>query len=201
MERINQTASTSCHFLVHSLVLILCAGGLQGCAIFNGNFKAVEADQLYRSGQLNARQLERQILRHGIKTIISLRKPAPDEKWFYNETRICDEYNVARFDLPWSHSTIPKPESVALLVKLLEEQSKPILVHCQGGVHRTGIASAIYQLNNEVPKEVASKEVGLFFMKAPIGDFLDLYPTEDSDFGNWVIVSYPSIYEDYNEEN
>ena len=107
----------------------------------------------------------------------------------------------ARFDLPWSHSTIPKPESVALLVKLLEEQSKPILVHCQGGVHRTGIASAIYQLNNEVPKEVASKEVGLFFMKAPIGDFLDLYPTEDSDFGNWVIVSYPSIYEDYNEEN
>jgi hypothetical protein len=71
------------------------------------------------------------------------------------------------------------------------------LFHCQSGVHRTAVASAIYQLNEGRSSHVAHKELGFFFLKAPIGDFLKLYPAAHSDFNDWVITEYPNVYSKY----
>jgi protein tyrosine/serine phosphatase len=175
--------------------------GLQGCTILNGNFKAVEKNNAYRSGQLKKNRLENKIVRHNIKTVISLRGPAPGEKWYDNELEVCQAHHVSRFDVPWSRQQIPSPESMDRLLSLIEEQPKPILFHCQSGVHRTAIASAIYQLNQKKSIEVARKEIGFFFMKAPIGDLLDLYPPSHASFSRWVLIDYPDVYANYVQRN
>lgn len=176
----------------------------QGCAAVNGNFKTVDPGNLYPSGQLTGDLLERRIHMHGIKSVINMRKPAPDEFWYRNEIRICKENDITHIDMGWSKERTPPPESLNILVTALNDFPKPILIHCQGGVHRSAIASAIYQLNKGESLQTAKKEIGLFFMHAPIGDFLDLYSANSANsanFTNWVINEYPGVYMEYQQSN
>jgi protein tyrosine/serine phosphatase len=184
--------STKLNLLILTASLIL-----QGCAAVNGNFKTVDPGHLYRSGQLTGDLLERRIQMHDIKSVISMRATAPDEFWYQNEIRVCQENDIQHIDMDWSKEKIPTPESLNTLLTALNEFPKPILIHCQGGVHRSAIASAIYQLNKGESKQTAKKEIGLLFMHAPIGDFLNLYPDDTKNFANWVINEYPSLYIEY----
>ena len=174
------------------LALIVLGGG-PGCVVFNHNMRAVESGAFYRSGQMPAGALGRTLRRHGIRTVISLRGAAPEEKWFREEHAACAEQGVAHHSLGWSKNDPPEPKSLRLFIDLCRESEGPILVHCQGGVHRSGVASAVYVLLHDGSMTEARQQLGLFFNDAPIGRLLDLYEGSDLTFTEWVEQEYPHL--------
>lgn len=164
-----------------------------GCSVFNDNFRAVEPGRFYRAGQMGRAKLDAVIGYYDIKTVVNLRGSEPGGDWYRRELRVCEENGVAHVDLEWSMRRLPSPESLQRLLDVLETSPKPILVHCQAGVHRAGTASAVYVLLEGGSIEDARDQFGLFFMDAPIGGVLDLYDGS-KPFAQWVREDYPSLY-------
>ncbi len=106
------------------------------------NFHEVLPGVLYRSGQLSGSSLDAYAHVNGLRTIINLRGPNPDERWYREELAASQRDGLLHVDLPID-SLFPTKEELAELVKILKTAPRPILVHCQSGIDRTGIASAL----------------------------------------------------------
>lgn len=174
------------------------------CALLDYNFKTVRDEALYRSGQLPPGRLEKVLDEDGVRTVINLRGNSPHERWYHEQRAICARVGVAHYDLDWSMNRLPPPESLAQLVSLFDTAERPILVHCQGGTHRTGVASAVFLLLEGQSVESARAQLGPFFKDAPIGRVLDLYEATalaeppgaaiPMPFREWVHDRYPDLY-------
>lgn len=110
------------------------------------NFHMVDPGRYFRSGQLSKKTLKRKIELFGIRTIINLRGPNPGDRWYRNEKEVADQYGVKMIDIPMSANRIPHKEDLVKLLDAFRDSPRPILVHCQAGVDRTGEASAIYAM-------------------------------------------------------
>lgn len=118
---------------------------LAGCHV-SRNFHEVDPARLYRSAQLNSAALEKAIVEHGIRTVINLRGARLSEDWYDDEVATCDRLGVQHYDLRMSAQRIPHREHLCQLLDLFATAERPILIHCQGGSDRTGLASAIYAI-------------------------------------------------------
>jgi protein tyrosine/serine phosphatase len=177
-----------------ALALVVLAVLAPGCAYLDSNFRTVQPDAFYRSGQMSAPRLAEAIEDHHIATVINLRG-ASDESWYVEKLAVCDARGVAHYDLDWTKRRIPEPESLAAYVTLLQAADRPLLVHCQGGTHRTGVASAVYILLEGGDVLQAREEFGIFFDDAPIGELLDLYEGSPLPFADWVLTDYPALWQ------
>ncbi|NUM54986.1 MAG: tyrosine-protein phosphatase [Candidatus Hydrogenedentes bacterium] len=173
--------------------------GTQSCSILRSNLQTVEPGQFYRSGQMYGIELDAAIGWKEIKTVVNLRGENPDESWYSCEVAVCEQNDVAHHDLSWTMRRIPTPESLLQLIDWINSEPRPILVHCQAGVHRAAVASAVYRLLRGDSVEEAREEFGIFFMDAPIGALLDLYD-ESKPFEKWAREDYPAIYAAYTAE-
>jgi hypothetical protein len=114
----------------------------------------VEPGVLYRSGQLDPEELEEEIRRRGIKTVVNL---GSQTDW---DRDVCRRLGVKLLDLPvgdvWCVAGEPAPGqetkpaapfNLQPFWDLLEDpQAQPVLMHCWGGVHRTGVLTAMYRI-------------------------------------------------------
>ena len=114
----------------------------------------VEPGVLYRSGQLEPDELEEEIRRRGIKTVVNL---GSQTNW---DQDVCRRLGVKLVDIPvgdvWCVAGEPAPGQEARpdapydlegFWKLVEDpDSQPVLMHCWGGVHRTGVLTALYRI-------------------------------------------------------
>lgn len=175
-------------------VVVLLVLMTAGCALVNDNLRVVEHEELWRSAQMSPERLAYTIEKHNIKTVISLRGVNESESWYRDEVAICEELGVTRHDLPWTMRRIPEPESLQQLMAWFETAEKPILVHCQAGIHRAGVASASYKLYKGADLETARDQFGFYFGGAPIGNVLDLYEGSEKSFADWVRTDYPVVY-------
>ena len=182
------------HAFRRALFSVVILVATSGCVVFNGNFRTVQDQAFFRSGQLRAKALERRIEQHNIRTVVNLRTAAPEESWYQTEVEICQALGAVHHDIPWSSKRLPTPESLDRLLSIFENGERPILVHCQGGVHRSAVASAVFLLGEDAPLEVARSQLGRFFHDAPIGELLDLYEPVDRPFRDWVETIYPRLY-------
>lgn len=110
----------------------------------SGNFHTVVEGQLYRSAQPTPRQLERYVSSHDIKSIINLRASGDKGTWYSAELATAGKLGVEHVDYPMSASQVLTLEQADRLVALMASLPKPILIHCQAGADRTGLASALY---------------------------------------------------------
>lgn len=172
-----------------ALVLALAAG----CAVVN-NFRPVERGEFYRSGQMEPPVLQYTLRRYDIQTVINLRGSHPEEAWYRDELAACEAAGVAHRSLQWSKSRLPEPESLAQFVAWCKESPRPALVHCQGGTHRSGVASACYVLLSGGSVDEARRQLGLLFGDAYIGRLLDLYEGSPLPFEEWCLTEYPEAY-------
>lgn len=168
---------------------------LAGCGTLDQNFRAVRPGEFYRSGQMLGAQLAEKIRRHQVRTVINLRGTHPQEEWYRDEVAVCAAFGVEHHDLEWSMKELPAPESLAAFVTWCKQSEKPVLVHCQGGIHRAAVGSAVYLLTEGQDLEAARRQLGFFFRNAPIGRLLDLYESSGLPFETWVRARYPSEYE------
>ena len=122
------------------LALVVYLGGLH----LTGNFHTVIAGELYRSAQLEPDQIEAHHASEGIASILNLRGPAPGKDWYDAELAASARLGVTHADFRMSARQVLEPERVQELIALMRRLPKPLLIHCQAGADRSGLASALY---------------------------------------------------------
>ncbi|QYA07195.1 dual specificity protein phosphatase family protein [Agrobacterium larrymoorei] len=118
-------------------------GAHMGINQLTGNFHEVLPGELYRSAQPSGADVNEYAKAKGIKTIINLR----DEKreaWYEAESNAAKKSGVQLVDFPISSARELSEKDAELLVRVMKDAEKPILIHCEHGANRTGLASAIY---------------------------------------------------------
>ncbi|MFV3127270.1 dual specificity protein phosphatase family protein [Niveispirillum sp. KHB5.9] len=129
-----------CGLLAVTAGIGLYLGGLQ----LTGNFHPVVEGALYRSAQPDPAALERYVRDYGIRTVVNLRGGNPDAGWYRAERAASQHLGLTHIDFPMSAKRELTQEQAAQLVALLSKAERPILIHCQAGADRSGLAAALY---------------------------------------------------------
>jgi tyrosine-protein phosphatase SIW14 len=126
---------------------------------------------LYRSGQLSSEALRHEILRRGIRTVVNLAPGQPGEAELcrqlgveYLELPVGDAWTLCGVAAPGQAAAPAAPYDLAPLWRLLQSpDAQPVLVHCTGGVHRTGVVCAMYRIGQQgwLPED-AVREMDLY---------------------------------------
>ena len=109
--------------------------------VVKANFSEVVPQKVYRSAQPSPEQLKKWVRQYGIRTVINLRgdtgKIAEDER------AVASQLGAKMISIRLSASSLPTSSSLAKLIQTIETAEQPILIHCHGGVDRTGTASTL----------------------------------------------------------
>ena len=133
--------------LVLLLVAVIAGVGFRYCLIqSNGNFRTVESGLVYRSAQLSEEELTRQVKKLGIRSVINLRGENLGEDWYEAEVKTAKNLNVSLINYRMSAQVRLTMEQMNELVLVMKGAPKPLLIHCRAGADRTGLASAVYCL-------------------------------------------------------
>lgn len=132
------------------LVAATLALGVTGVAAYaaklhlTGNFHAIVDEQAYRSGQPSAAELERYVQRVGVRTVINLRGENRGSPWYDEEVAAARRLGITHVDFRMSSRRELSQTEAARLIALMRDAEKPVLIHCNGGADRSGLASALY---------------------------------------------------------
>ncbi|HCL66319.1 MAG TPA: protein tyrosine phosphatase [Rhizobium sp.] len=126
------------------LATVMTIGGYLGYLQLSGNFHPVIAGEVYRSAQPSGDAIARYAREQGIRSIINLRGPNPGKAWYDEEIEAATTQGVAHYDFAMSASKELSRDRAAELIELMERAEKPVLIHCQAGADRSGLAAALY---------------------------------------------------------
>lgn len=140
------------------------AAGILWCFLKN-NIHTVIPQQVYRSAQLNPGNLAYLVRREGIRSVINLRGKQMNAAWYDNELALSKKLGIQHYDIPMSAYSVTTPANLKTLVKRLQTAPKPLLLHCQGGADRTGLAAAmaLILLNND-PLSKADEQISFDYL-------------------------------------
>ncbi len=114
------------------------------------NFHVVESGVLLRCGQPRTRDLDEIRERHGLRTIVCARGGTRHPlrgRWFRKETAWCQDAGVRLVHMPFSDAATPPAAIFDRFLDVVRDPvSRPVLVHCEQGFHRTGVLCAIYRV-------------------------------------------------------
>jgi protein tyrosine/serine phosphatase len=153
-----------------------------------GNFHPITPNEAYRSAQMDQDELEYYINKFGIKSIINLRGKSDGEDWYKEEAAICRNFTISHYDLALSADKAPTSREIEELIGLFRSVPRPVLIHCQAGADRSGLAAAIWKMAiDRSSKSVAMEQLSIRFGHMPFG------PTQvlDSFIKNWEIGDGP----------
>jgi protein tyrosine/serine phosphatase len=111
------------------------------------HFDVVKPDILYRSGQLNGKQLTAAVRRYGLKTIVNFQRPGTvvDE-----ERALAKSLGVDFLNLPMTGDGFGQEAQFREVLKACDDpERRPVLVHCARGTCRTGASVALYRFERD----------------------------------------------------
>lgn len=82
----------------------------------------------------------------GIKTVINLRGEDVYSYYLF-EAEACADYGMALINHPLKARHLKEPERYLELLDIMDRAEKPFLIHCKSGADRTGLAAALYLLD------------------------------------------------------
>jgi protein tyrosine/serine phosphatase len=130
-------------------VLVLAAAAVvAGLMLHNypvRDFGVVQDGVLYRCGQPEPDEFQRLLDRYHIRTVVSFREIDADEAWFMAEQDWCRKRGVRLVEAPIGNDD-PITGLKAFLAVATDPASQPVLVHCEHGRIRTGLAVAAYRI-------------------------------------------------------
>lgn len=157
--------------------------------LFHNNLHEVVPGRLFRSAQMSRGDLGETIDRHKIRSVIDLRldEDAPDETG-KEEADVAREHGAEYRHIPFSSAKAAQRPSLLALLRAYEELPRPILVHCSSGTHRSGVASALWLLDQEgaTPETAAaqlSARYGYFQLERDMKAWWTGRPTLDRILG------------------
>ena len=126
------------------LVLVVVAAGGYWFYVttITTNFHAVVPGEVYRSAQPGPDQLQRWARRYGLKTVINLRG-ASRLRFYEAERKAAREAGLTMIDIRLTSQDAPSALWIRRLIEALRTAERPLLIHCQAGADRTGVASVL----------------------------------------------------------
>jgi protein tyrosine/serine phosphatase len=147
-----------------------------------GNFHTITYGEAYRSAQLDTDEFEYYIKKYNIKSIVNLRGKNPELPWYEEEIRVSAKHGIKHFDISLSASREPTEEDINELIEIFKTAPRPVLIHCQAGADRSGLAAAMWKVVvDREPKSEAEKQLSIFYGHLPIGKTSAM----DHFFQNW----------------
>lgn len=167
--------------LIGPMLLFLLLGVYLGARQLVGNFYQVIPGTLYRAAQVTPASLAHYKKYFGIRTVINLRGANPGADWYDAELKASDELGLTHIDFAMKASQ-PLPQSrAAELIALMRTAPKPILVHCQAGADRTGLAAALFLAAiGRADEAAAERQLSLRFGHIGIPFLSAAYPMDES---------------------
>lgn len=158
------------YLLAAVLAAVLALPGYLLVVTKGDNFRAITEGEAYRSAQLSGERLSFYIQRHGIKSVINLRDAHPGEAWYDSEVAACEALGVKHYDVRMRSYQRPKDWQVQELMEVFATAPRPVLIHCQAGADRTGLASAMWKVYvDRESKEAAKGQISLLYGHLPFG--------------------------------
>jgi protein tyrosine phosphatase (PTP) superfamily phosphohydrolase (DUF442 family) len=114
---------------------------------------------VYRGAQPSPRDLQRAVERHGVRTVLNLRGPNPDEPWYRAEKRAAKKLGLRHADFRLQSFGWPPRIEVTQFARALFTEPRPLLVHCESGLDRSGWAAGIARLAEGESLDAARKEI------------------------------------------
>ncbi len=130
-----------CVFLLAVLVLM---GGYAGALQLTGNVHTVMDGVFYRSAQPSKNQIFALSKDYGIRSIINLRGDNTGSPWYDDEIEASKALGLQHYNFRMSARHELSQERAEELISMLRQAPKPVLVHCNGGADRSGLASALF---------------------------------------------------------
>ena len=127
-----------------ALTCVMAFAALFGVRL-SDNVHVVEPGLAYRSGRLPPSTLEVVVTDYGIRSIISLVPPAPDEYWYRAERALSAERHITHYEMPLSAENELTSDQLRGLLMLLQRAPKPTLIQSRSGADRSGLAAAIFK--------------------------------------------------------
>lgn len=143
--------------------------------LFEGNLHPVIEGEVYRAAQPTAGRLARWIPGLGLRSVLNLKgsQQGPTARGATQE--------VAIHSVRMSARRLPSPAEVEGVIAVLDRAERPLLLHCQSGTDRSGLASAVTLLLAGRSIEAARSQFALAFgypgrrLGSVLPDFLDQY--------------------------
>ena len=136
------------------------------------NFRTVTDGRIYRSAQLSEHRLQKIINEKKIKTIINLRgTQGKTSEWYKIESETARKNDVQLYNISFSAFELPRCTSLDSLIDTLINAERPILIHCHGGSHRAGMASALaLSIERDPPLSSLKKQFSWRYFVSPLRD-------------------------------
>jgi hypothetical protein len=114
--------------------------------VFLTNVHAVIPGRVYRTAQLKPHLLRAFIAEKQIKTVVNLRGVCSNMPWYHGECGASHAENINQEDITFSAKRFPAPTEIQRLIDVLDHTAYPIVMHCQRGADRTGLAATVVKL-------------------------------------------------------
>lgn len=153
-----------------AIALLLALAGIAGtCGLvrWQGNFHTVEPGLVYRSAQLSGDELLEKAREHGIRSVLNLRGENRDQTWYREELAAARLAKLQHLDYGLSATRVLTQRQMDELLEILRLAPKPVLIHCQAGADRTGLAAALYRLSQGRSRAEAEQELSLRYGHFP----------------------------------
>jgi protein tyrosine/serine phosphatase len=125
-------------------VAILALAAYLGVEQLRGNFHVVVAGEVYRSAQPTEEQIAFYHTAYGIRTIVNLRGANPGAAWYDKEIEQSRRLGITHVDFRMSAARKLSQAQAEQLIATLKQAEKPLLIHCEAGADRSGLAAALY---------------------------------------------------------
>lgn len=126
------------------LAVVLLMGAYQGVQQLRGNFHAPLPGEMYRSAQLHPGDITRYQQEYHIASVLNLRGENLKQQWYRDEVAEAERTGVTHINFRMSASKELTAEEAHQLIAIMRAAPKPMLIHCQAGADRTGLAAALY---------------------------------------------------------
>lgn len=131
-----------------ALVALVTAGALAAPGpvnrfFFDENLIAVVPGGIYRSAQPSGPELDEFIDRLGLRSVLNLRGERGGSEWLVEEREVSRVRGVEHHTVRLSAKNLPPAQRLREIVAILDGAPRPLLLHCQGGVERSGLVGAV----------------------------------------------------------
>ncbi len=145
------------------VVALLLAGGAWSSRVFfwGNNLYEEIPGQFYRSARLSTEDLEDQIRRKQVRTVVVFTAGSERHPWYVAQKRVCQGHGVelVPINLPAEH--LPTRDALIQLLDTLDQCPRPVLVQGNRGLDQSGFAAAVAQLLGGAPPREALRQFTL----------------------------------------
>lgn len=146
------------------LVLVAIAAADAGMVLLTNNFHTVVAGSVYRSAQPSRTDLEKYHQQLGIRSVVNLRGINANARWYRDEVNTTKSLGIELINFAMSAKHRMSQARARELIQVLARAPKPMLIHCNGGADRTGLAASLYLAGvAKIPEEEAEGQLSILY--------------------------------------